>query len=122
MSASHRISQENFDQPIKRQSAVAPDAGQLRDTLKLKPVRTAGLLVFTESYNADWQLEGQPSAQHIVALGFANAYDLRHPLRPGSSLTYRLAPIGRDATYASALAWGLFGIGLVPFRRRKRRQ
>ena len=106
----------------KRQSAIATGAGQLRDTLKLRSVRTPGLLVFTESYNTDWRLRGQPNAQHIVALGFANGYDLRRPLRPGSSLTYRLAPIGRDATYASALAWGLLGIGLLPLRRRRRRQ
>jgi hypothetical protein len=63
-----------------------------------------GLLVFSQAYNADWQLTGVSNSLHTVSLGFANAY-LVGGSAPTANLTYTVAAAAQTSTLASLAFW-----------------
>jgi len=100
-------------------ATFAVETRGLRDGVRIPGTVPNGYLVVTQSYNPNWKLHGA-SAEHIVALGFANGYALRQPARH-VELTYGIARIARAATLATGTAWAVaLGFLLFPVIRKRR--
>jgi hypothetical protein len=93
-------------------SALFPRDQAIGTSAQLTRKTGPGLLVLSQSYDPSWRLHAATgSARHVIALGFANGYELARPVA-NASVSFDAAKWGEIGTLVSLVAW-LTGIAIA---------